>query len=241
MPELADKRDEAEYRKSSLERSFDTQFRRLAQDLPDPIENYQFAPPRRYRFDRAWPNHKVAVELEGTRPRAMECHNCGEKVRAKKGDGTIGDIIRVYGWHQRFSRFKTDKEKYNLAVQNGWLVLRFIHEDVNANPFEMIEALRAVIKSRSHGVPVIETLTTREDQILHLMAAGLTGPEMAERLSLAEMTVKAHIEKLRSKLIVRNRASAVARAACWGMLDLERIPWPEDTPEMLSFYDDNDL
>jgi len=226
---------------SPLERAFDTQFIRLGHDLPAPVKDFRFAKTRRWRFDRAWPEYKIAVELEGTRPRAVRCHNCGVEVRAKKGDGSLGGVIRIYGWHQRFSRFKSDKEKYNAAVRDGWFVLRFIHDDVNADPFEMVEIIREVINSRKHGVPVIESLTQREDQILHLMAAGFTGPEMAERLNLAEMTVKAHIEKIRSKLIVRNRASAVARAACWGMLDLSRIPWPEETPELLAIFDDKDL
>jgi DNA-binding CsgD family transcriptional regulator len=226
---------------SELERSFDTQFKRLGQDLPEPVKDFQFAAPRRrWRFDRAWPDYKVAVELEGTRPRGLTCHNCGEKVRARKQDGSLGDIIRVYGWHQRFARFKSDKEKYNEAVRLGWFVLRFIHDDVNADPFQMVEVIREVIESRKHAVPIIESLTTREDQVLHLMAAGFTGPEMAERLNIGEMTVKAHIEKTRAKLIVRNRASAIARAVCWGLLDLNRIPWPEDTPEMLAIFDDDD-
>ena len=46
---------------------------------------------------------------------------------------------------------------------------------MNANPFEMVEGIREVINSRKFGVPVIESLTKREDQILHLMAAGFTG------------------------------------------------------------------
>ncbi|MCK5547505.1 MAG: helix-turn-helix transcriptional regulator [Thermoplasmata archaeon] len=226
---------------SSLERSFDTHFIALGHDLPKPVSNFRFATPRKWEFDRAWPEYKVAVELEGTRPRPIKCHNCGSEVRARKGDGSLGAVIRVYGWHQRFSRFKSDKEKYNAAVRDGWFVLRFIHDDVNANPFEMVEAIREVINSRKHGVPVIESLTEREDQILHLMAAGFTGPEMAERLNLAEMTVKAHIGKIRTKLIVRNRASAVARAACWGMLDLSRIPWPDESPELMGIFDDREF
>lgn len=226
---------------SPLERAFDTQFIRLGHDLPAPVKNFKFSKTRRWKFDRAWPDYKVAVELEGTRPRPLRCHNCGVEVRAIKGDGSFGAVIRIYGWHQRFSRFKSDKVKYNAAVRAGWFILRFIHDDVNADPFEMVETIRDVISARKHGVPVIESLSPRENQILHLMAAGFTGPQMAERLNLSDMTVKAHIDKIRTKLIVRNRASAVARAASWGMLDLSKIPWPEETPEMLAIFDDQDL
>jgi very-short-patch-repair endonuclease len=33
--------------------------------LPDPVREHQFAPPRRFRWDFAWPDHRVAVEVDG--------------------------------------------------------------------------------------------------------------------------------------------------------------------------------
>jgi hypothetical protein len=35
--------------------------------LPDPVEEYRFAPPRRWRFDLAWPERMLAVEV-GSKP-----------------------------------------------------------------------------------------------------------------------------------------------------------------------------
>ena len=32
---------------------------------PEPEHEYRFAPPRRWRFDRAWPGVRVALEIEG--------------------------------------------------------------------------------------------------------------------------------------------------------------------------------
>lgn len=36
-----------------------------ATGLPSPTLEYRFAPPRRWRFDLAWPTYKLAVEVDG--------------------------------------------------------------------------------------------------------------------------------------------------------------------------------
>ena len=34
-------------------------------DIPEPEREFRFAPPRRWKFDFSWKDHKVAVEIEG--------------------------------------------------------------------------------------------------------------------------------------------------------------------------------
>ena len=70
-----------------------------AADLPLPVTEYRFHPTRRWRFDFAWPEHKLAVEIEG-------------------GAWTGGR-------HTRGSGFVSDCDKYNAATILGWRVLRF--------------------------------------------------------------------------------------------------------------------
>lgn len=227
---------------SDLERAFDTQFRILGQDLPNPEAQFLFAPPRRFRFDRAWPDFAVAAELEGTVGRSypVKCHNCGQLVRATKGDGSPGEVIILPGFHQRIGRFMADKEKYNLAVEHGWLVLRFVHEDVHSKPYEMVSTIRAVLESRRYRVSQIDNLSPREDQIIHLIAAGNSGPEIAERLNLGWDTIRSHTQNIRQKLLARNQAEAVARALAWGLLDLARVPWADENPHIFGDFDDGD-
>ncbi len=67
--------------------------------LPEPVREHRFAPPRRWRFDFAWPDALVAAEVEG---------------------GT-----RSGGRHVRGSGYEADCEKYNTAAIDGWCVLRF--------------------------------------------------------------------------------------------------------------------
>jgi LuxR family maltose regulon positive regulatory protein len=69
------------------------------------------------------------------------------------------------------------------------------------------------------GVPVVrladslvEPLTERELQILRLIAAGRSNPEIAESLYLSLNTVKWHAKNLYGKLGVSNRVEAAARA-----------------------------
>lgn len=71
-----------------------------AAGLPEPIAEYQFAPPRKWRFDWAFSpdGNKVALEIDG-------------------GVWTHGRHTRGRGWHR-------DTEKLNRAAAMGWRVLR---------------------------------------------------------------------------------------------------------------------
>jgi LuxR family transcriptional regulator, maltose regulon positive regulatory protein len=57
-----------------------------------------------------------------------------------------------------------------------------------------------------------EPLSSREQEVLQLIAAGLTNREIAERLVIAAETVKKHVSNIRDKLGVSNRMQAAARA-----------------------------
>lgn len=59
-------------------------------------------------------------------------------------------------------------------------------------------------------------LTRREAEILSLLAAGLTAPEIGSRLSLSDRTVERHTENLYRKIGVHRRAEAVAYALSHG-------------------------
>jgi DNA-binding CsgD family transcriptional regulator len=61
-------------------------------------------------------------------------------------------------------------------------------------------------------------LSARELEILHLVAAGLSDAQIAERLVLSQHTVHRHVANIRTKLRLPSRAAAVAHAARIGLL-----------------------
>ena len=65
---------------------------------------------------------------------------------------------------------------------------------------------------------LIEPLSQRELEVLHLIAQGLSNQEMSEQLFLALDTVKGHNRKIFGKLQVQRRTEAVARARELGLL-----------------------
>jgi DNA-binding NarL/FixJ family response regulator len=62
-------------------------------------------------------------------------------------------------------------------------------------------------------------LTSREREVLRLVAQGLPGKQIARALGISERTVKFHTASLLRKLGADNRAQAVALAAQRGLLE----------------------
>ena len=76
------------------------------------------------------------------------------------------------------------------------------------------DSIEKTVISSLPGQPegLIEALTDRETEVLHLLAAGLSNREIAGRLVLSVGTVKTHTHNLYGKLGVRSRTQAIARA-----------------------------
>jgi LuxR family maltose regulon positive regulatory protein len=66
--------------------------------------------------------------------------------------------------------------------------------------------------------PLIEPLSSREREVLQLIAQGLSNQEISDRLVITLETVKGHNKKIFGKLQVKRRTEAVARARELGLL-----------------------
>ena len=69
-----------------------------AMGVPPPVSEHKFHPARKWRFDFAWPEVRLALEVEGG--------------------------VWTGGRHTRGAGFLKDIEKYNVAACLGWRVLR---------------------------------------------------------------------------------------------------------------------
>jgi len=100
----------------------------------------------------------------------------------------------------------------------------------DAPPHELTAAVRAAAAGESALAPVIASrlldrmraprvsLSSREIEVLELVAAGRSNSEVADRLFVSETTVKSHLAHIFSKLDVSSRTAAVSAARRKGIL-----------------------
>lgn len=105
-------------KRNDLADAFAVLWEKLGPPIPL-VREYRFCPTRRFRFDCAWPEQKVAVEIEG-----------GLWVTSRHRTGL--------GYHR-------DMQKYNLATQLGWKLLRFAANDLELSPVQTVEIVAKLL------------------------------------------------------------------------------------------------
>jgi DNA-binding NarL/FixJ family response regulator len=83
----------------------------------------------------------------------------------------------------------------------------------------MIESFVSSRKLSATPPPALAELTPREREVFDLMVTGLSNAEIAERLVVAETTVKTHCNRVLMKLGLRDRVQAVILAYESGLVD----------------------
>ena len=86
---------------------------------------------------------------------------------------------------------------------------------------ELAEAMLAEAVQPMTGVPAESIITKREEEVLQLIAEGLSTTEVATRLFISVKTVKNHLASVYQKLDSRDRTQAVVRAVKMGIIRLE--------------------
>jgi very-short-patch-repair endonuclease len=86
--------------------------------LPAPTRQYRAVPARRWKWDLAWPDHSLLMEVDG---------------------GTF-----VYGGHNRGVRIDGDAEKQSAAAALGWRCMRVTKHMIDSG--RAIELLEEALK-----------------------------------------------------------------------------------------------
>ncbi len=91
-----------------------------------PTPEHSFHERRKWRFDFAWPEEKIAVEIEGVTTGGWRtCPTTGRK-------------IQCVGRHQTPAGYARDCEKYNEAGLAGWRVFRFTQTMIRSGQAERL-------------------------------------------------------------------------------------------------------
>lgn len=102
---------------SAGELALETRLAQLGADLPPATREYAFAPGRGWRFDFAWPEQLLAVEVDGG-------------VHAPRGGRHATD---------------GDRAKLNAAAVAGWRVLRFSPQMLDRDPAGVVAQIRQAL------------------------------------------------------------------------------------------------
>jgi very-short-patch-repair endonuclease len=109
--------------------------------LPTPERQHRFAKDlgRQFRFDFAWPDRKLAVEVDGA------------TFMLRRSSKQRGRLVPV-GRHNR----REDLQRANIAARLGWMVLRYTPDMVFKG--EAIRDLRDILE-RDQTVPGVDQVS----------------------------------------------------------------------------------
>lgn len=102
--------------------------------LDAPVREHEFRSGRGSAFDFAWPDYRVALEVEGG--------------------------IFIQGAHNRPARFAGDMEKYNAAAAAGWLVLRCVPGANDVTRWRTSKKTGGRTSTPIYSVPALCSFTT---------------------------------------------------------------------------------
>ncbi len=126
------------------------------------------------------------------------------------------------------SSYETDEEIFRALASgaSGYITK-------NAPQDEIVHAIRRVYSGKRYLNPVLakklaqrcerDALTSREIEILHWVAKGLTNKGIGEKFAISEYTVRNHVNSIISKMQVQDRTEASVLALKRGIIQLDNI------------------
>ena len=137
-------------------------------------------------------------------------------------------VITTYGGDEHvIPAIKSGAHGYMLKDSGSEQVvdaIRQVHRGEPALHPDIARALIQEIRPEKPEKAAPDPLTPRELEVLSLMAGGLSNREIADRLVIAEVTVRSHISRILDKLHLANRVQATLYALREGVVDLDENP-----------------
>ncbi|HJS92953.1 MAG TPA: PAS and helix-turn-helix domain-containing protein [Solirubrobacteraceae bacterium] len=141
-----------------------------------------------------------------------------------------GPIVTLHEWRTILRRRQFAGEAELVRADGGRVWVEFAgHPEIVTEQQLVLFVVVATSRRRRRGgggaaraQASAASLTPRELEVVHLVALGLTGREVAQELHLAHDTVRTHIRNAMNKLGARSRAQLVAKSLGEG------VHWRDD-------------
>ena len=136
----------------------------------------------------------------------------------RRAEEVMAAIQRGESWQGAFQVKRRDGTTFTAYVKDSPILddqerlIGIVGVSIEIGDPALAEAVRANLVSGNHTGRRTRTLSPREREVLALLARGLTGEQIAERLVLSPETVRTHIRNAREKLGASTRVEAVTMA-----------------------------
>ncbi|HZD56684.1 MAG TPA: response regulator transcription factor [Anaerolineales bacterium] len=123
-----------------------------------------------------------------------------------------------------FSAIKSGAMGYLLKDSSPQDLLRAIRDVYHGEPSlhpSIARKLMSELNRPSESAVDEESLTDREEDVLRLLAQGLSNQDIADKLYISERTVRTHVSNILMKLHLANRTQAALHALRGGLVSLD--------------------
>jgi PAS domain S-box-containing protein len=181
-------------------------------------------------FDAAFKSSRNAMVLADSRRLILDVNGACIRLLGYSRDGMVGQpmwkfvdggpLLTPEEWALRLATRQFTGEGRIITADDSVVAIHWgaVTEQVTGQRLVLLVALstsRWGERLRREPTDVespLRALSLREREIVHLVALGLTGPEIADELNISHDTVRTHVRNSMTKLNARSRAHLVAKA-----------------------------